>query len=57
MIAAPADRFQVGTLNYTVAGLAWLFVWLLWRDFCYMVMEQIAGSIITLRLKQLEAPD
>lgn len=50
-------RMTVGTLRYTLAGLITLFVWLLWGDFCFTVMEYVNNSIVPLRLKQLEAPD
>jgi maltose/moltooligosaccharide transporter len=53
----PSDRFRVGTLKYTMAGLVWLFTWLLWGDFCFTVMEYVNNQIVPLRLKQLEAPD
>lgn len=51
------EKLRVGTLRYTLRGLVWVFIWLLWGDFCYTVMEQISGSVVPLRLKQLEAPD
>jgi len=51
-----ADRFCVGTLRYTVAGLIWVFCWLLWGDFCYTVMEQVNWNILPLTLKQMNAP-
>lgn len=46
---------RVGTLSYTKAGLAMLFLWLLWGDFCYVLMESVVPSILPLRLKALEA--
>jgi maltose/moltooligosaccharide transporter len=49
--------FYVGTLVYSRAGLAWVFVWLLWGDFCFTMMEHIVPSIIPLRLKELGAPN
>lgn len=58
--AAPADhadRLRVGTLRYTMAGLIWLFMWLLWGDFCYTVMEYVNLQVIPLRLDQLKASD
>ena len=55
--AAPGNRMRVGTLQYTLGGLMWLFTWLLWGDFCFTVMEYVNGKIVPLRLKQLEAPD
>lgn len=53
----PDTRLQVGTLKYTMAGLMWVFVWLLWGDFCFTVMEYVNNSIVPLRLRELQAPD
>lgn len=55
--AVVAPRFKVGTLIYSRAGLAWLFTWLLWGDFCYTMMETVVPSIVPLRLQQLNAPN
>ena len=46
-----------GTLTYTRAGLAMLFVWLLWGDFCYTLMESVVPSVLPLKLKALGAPN
>lgn len=37
------------------AGLAALFFWLLWGDFCYVIMESVAPNILPLRLRELGA--
>ena len=50
-------RFSVGTLVYSKAGLASLFMWLLWGDFCFTLMETVVPSIVPLRLKELQAPN
>ncbi len=50
-------RLCVGSLRYTMAGLMWVFVWLLWGDFCFTVMEYVNNSIVPLRLSELNAPD
>ncbi len=50
-------RFSVGTLIYSRAGLAWLFTWLLWGDFCFTMMEAVVPSIVPLRLRELNAPN
>lgn len=47
--------FRVGTLTYTRPALAVLFFWLLWGDFCYMLMETVTPSIMPLRFKDLGA--
>ena len=49
--------FYVGTLIYSRAGLAWVFMWLLWGDFCFTMMETVVPSIVPLRLKELQAPN
>ena len=50
-------RLHVGTLRYTMASLMLMFVWLLWGDFCFTVMEYVNNSIVPLRLRELHAPD
>lgn len=49
--------FYVGTLVYSKAGLAWLFMWLLWGDFCFTLMETVVPSVVPLRLNELNAPN
>ncbi len=53
----PADQplYRCGTLTYTKAKLAVLFFWLLWGDFCYMLMEAVVPSILPLQFKELGA--
>jgi MFS family permease len=51
----PSIRYRVGTLSYTKAGLITLFIWLLWGDFCFMLMETVIPSILPLKLKALDA--
>ena len=51
------SRLRVGTLRYTMAGLMWVFVWLLWGDFCFTTMEYVNSQIVPLRLRELNAPD
>jgi MFS family permease len=45
--------YRHGTLTYTKAGLAMLFAWLLWGDFCFTLMEAVVPSILPLKLKDL----
>lgn len=45
------DRYRCGTLVYTKAGLFALFGWMLWGDFCFVLMEDIWKSILPLVLK------
>ncbi len=47
--------YRVGTLSYTKLGLAMLFGWLLWGDFCYMLMEAVTPSLMPLKFKELGA--
>jgi len=51
------DRFRVGTLRYTKAGLALLFVWILWGDFCFILMETVVPSVVPIKLNALGAPN
>ncbi len=48
-------RFHVGTLKYTSAGLAMLFLWLLWGNFCFQLMEMVAIQVLPLKLQGLNA--
>lgn len=43
--------YKIGTLTYTKAGLATLFVWLLWGDFCFTLMEIVVPSVLPVVLK------
>ena len=47
--------YRVGTLTYTRPKLALLFFWLLWGDFCFVVMEAVTPSIMPLKLHGLGA--
>lgn len=49
--------YKAGTLTYTKPALAVLFFWLLWGDFCYVMMEAVTPSIMPLKLKSLGASD
>ncbi len=50
-------NYRCGTLTYTKIGLVSLFIWLLWGDFCYTLMETVVPSIIPLTLKGLNCPN
>lgn len=54
--ADPA-RFKVGTLTYTKASLITLFLFLLWGDFCFTVMETVVPNILPLKLSAIGAPN
>ncbi len=55
--SADADRFKVGTLSYTKAGLITLFLFLLWGDFCFTLMETVVPSILPIKLNGIGAPN
>ncbi len=55
--AAAASRMKVGTLSYTRAGLITLFVYLLWGDFCFTLMETVVPSIMPLKFHSIGAPN
>ena len=50
-------QFTVGTLTYTLPGLAALMAWLLWGDFCFHFMETVLPSVLPLKLKNYNAPN
>ena len=52
----PPKTYRAGTLTYTKAGLALLFFWLLWGDFCFFMTESIP-HIIPLKFKDLHCPE
>ncbi len=47
--------YHCGTLTYTSRHLFILFFWLLWGDFCYMLMETVTPSIMPLKFRSLGA--
>ncbi|MFA6102275.1 MAG: MFS transporter [Victivallaceae bacterium] len=49
--------YHCGTLTYGKAGLAMLFAFLLWGDFCFTLMEAVVPSILPLKFKELGAPN
>jgi MFS family permease len=49
--------FHVGTLTYTKAGLFSLFAWLLWGDFCFILMETAAPAVLQVNLNEIGAPN
>ena len=50
-------EFQVGTLRYTGFSLMMVFLWLLWGDFCYALLEENLPSVLPLKLNELGAGD
>lgn len=51
----PAELYRAGTLTYTKAGLFALFGWILWGDFCLMLMESAAPAVLQVNLKEMGA--
>jgi len=47
--------YCAGTLRYTKVGLVILFIWLLWGDFCFTLMEQVVPQLLPLKLKEIGA--
>ncbi len=45
--------YHVGSLSYTRRGLIILFIWMLWGDFCFTLMEAVVPSILPLKLKSM----
>lgn len=42
--------WKCGTLTYTRFGLINLFLWMLWGDFCYTMMEQLTPTLLPIVL-------
>ncbi|MFA6290260.1 MAG: MFS transporter [Victivallales bacterium] len=55
MSSSSTHVYKVGTLVYSRASLFILFLWLLWGDLCYTLMETVIPSIMPLKLKALGA--
>lgn len=47
----------MGTLTYTKAGLASLFVWLLWGDFCLIMVGTAVPATLQVNLREMGAPN
>lgn len=52
-----AKTFRCGSLIYSKKGLFILFAWMLWGDFCFMLMEAVVPSILPLKLRSLDSPN
>lgn len=56
--APPGDeKFRVGTLLYSKAGLFTVFLYLLWGDFCFTLMETVVPTILPLKFNAIGAPN
>ena len=40
--------YHCGTLDYTRKTLIYLFIWMLWGDFCYTMMEMLIPTLLPL---------
>ena len=49
------NHYKVGTLTYTKASLITLFVYLLWGDFCWQLMETVMPSLLPLKFADIHA--
>ncbi|MFA6293951.1 MAG: MFS transporter [Victivallales bacterium] len=47
--------YRTGTLEYTRAALLTMFFWLLWGDFCVMIMESVVPNLVPVQLNALGA--
>jgi maltose/moltooligosaccharide transporter len=55
--SADSTPYKVGTLAYTKAGLITVFLFLLWGDFCFTLMEIVVPSILPLKFNAIGAPN
>lgn len=55
--AAGQRIWKVGSLTYGTAGLAAVFLWLLWGDFAWSLKERAVPAIVQLLLRKFEASD
>ena len=49
------NLYRIGTLSYTKTALITLFVWMLWGDFCFWMMEALTPTLLSLMLKNHNA--
>lgn len=49
------NPMKIGTLTYTKMGLIALFIWMLWGDFCFTLMEILIPQLLPLTMKKLNA--
>src|SRR4051794_22816993 len=55
-LAHTGPEYKVGTLAYTRLGLFAIFVWLLWGDLVWTVMQLIFPTSMPLQLDRLGVP-
>ena len=49
------NLYRIGTLSYTKTALITLFIWMLWGDFCFWMMEALTPTLLPLMLKNHNA--
>lgn len=49
--------FRVGSLTYTKAALFSLFAWLLWGDFCLILVQTAVPSVLQVNVSAMGAPN
>lgn len=52
-----SKTFRVGTLTYTKAALFSLFAWLLWGDFCLILVQTAVPSVLQVNVNAMGAPN
>ena len=56
LVIAELKVYRIGSLIYTKRQLGALFLWLIWGDICFFLMQAIIPSIMPLKFKHLDAP-
>jgi maltose/moltooligosaccharide transporter len=49
------EHYKIGTLTYTKAGIVALFLYLLWGDFCFSLMEGVLPNLLPIDLSKMGA--
>jgi len=53
----PGATYSPDARTYTRMGLVALFFWLLWGDFCFVLMEKVEPTLLPLALKDAGVPN
>lgn len=56
-LTLPSKIHKVGTLRYTAFGLFMVFIWLLWGDFIWTLLDGCIPGILPLKLNDMHASD
>ena len=49
------SSYRAGTLQFTKSSLAMLFLWLMWGDFCFTLLETAEPSVMPFMMSKLHA--